>query len=126
MMNNREELIRERMAKIHETISRPDTKVFMVVPWNSNSNMIRWFSSLKDAVAAGKRFKEQDYRYEDYDINMLLYDGTSTILDSTTEIEKVLAFEKSFSSSYCLRCAYAASESTAITEEETKYHDINS
>jgi len=119
-MNNREQINRERMAKIYETISRPDTKVFMVVPWGSNSNMIRWFSSLVEVVAAGKKLMEQDYTYEDYDISMLLYDGTCTILDPM-EIDQVLEFEKSFACAHCLRCAFdaanAANASAAVTKE---------
>jgi hypothetical protein len=113
-MNNREELIQERMAKIHDTMSRQGPKVFILVPWSSNSDTIRWFSSLKHAVAGGKRLKELDYTYDEYYISLLLYDGTSTNFDYI-EIDELLVFEESIACSSCLRCAAAAASKSADT-----------
>uniref|UniRef100_A0A6C0HZ29 Uncharacterized protein n=1 Tax=viral metagenome TaxID=1070528 RepID=A0A6C0HZ29_9ZZZZ len=89
---NFEQMEQERKDKIDMTMIRDGPKIFMIVSWSVNSNMIRWFISLKEAVEKGKKLKEEDYRYENYDITILLDDGTATRL-SEEEIDVLLVTE---------------------------------
>jgi len=83
----------ERKEKINTTMERDEQKIFMIVPWSTNSNTHRWFTFLKEAVDTGKKLKDEDERWEDYDVTILLYDGTVTIL-SQAEIEELLVIEE--------------------------------
>jgi len=89
---NFEKMEQERKEKINMTMERDGQKIFMIIPWSTNSNMYRWFTHLKEAVDTGKKLKEEDYRYENYELTILLDDGTSTRL-SEAEIEELLVIE---------------------------------
>ena len=93
-MSRFEQLKQERKVKIDETMARYVPKIFTVIPWEFNSNTIRWFPTLKEAVAAAKKIEEEDEQIgKKYDINMFLHDGTATRLTDLTEIEELLATE---------------------------------
>jgi len=88
-----QQMEKERKEKINMTMERDEQKIFMIVPWSTNSNTHRWFTCLKEAVDTGKKLKEEDERWEDYDVTILLYDGTVTFL-SQGEIEELLVIEE--------------------------------